>query len=96
MSENDNPNNIEGAHDKDVSSRAKDKLFADAPRTPNEPDKTQDVDATVTDVPERLEVPDEHEHRNYDVKYQSATEDDADFDAPETNAKKDDVEEDHA
>lgn len=34
------------------------------------------------------EVPERHQHHGYDVKFRNATEGDADFDAPEQNAKK--------
>lgn len=48
--------------------------------TPETPDDTQVI-------PERLEVPEQHDHGNYDVKGRNLTEDDADYDAEETNPK---------
>lgn len=76
---------IAGSHDPHVSSRAKDDLFADPPRSEDAP---ADPDG---EGPEAVleEVPEEHPHGNYDVKAKASTLADADFDAEETNKKED-------
>lgn len=64
------------ANDPHLSSGAKDAFFADPPPAPQPV-----TDAVATEVPE------EHPHHGYDVKFREATIEDADFDAEETNPK---------
>lgn len=83
------------AHDAELSSRAKDELFGDAPKDengvrPEQPVSAEAVtaskpdDATMTEAPD-LSPPERHEHAAHESA--DAVEEDADYDAQEVEAQ---------
>ncbi len=79
MSDEPEDNTMEAppeANDSRLSSNAKDEFLANDPNA-----KAPETVGSDEETPER------HKHHGYDVKFRNATEEDADFDAPEQNAK---------
>jgi hypothetical protein len=80
------------AEDPALSSRAKDELFGDAPKTKEgvrpvdaqQASADKPTDAVVTEAPD-LSPPERHEHTAHESA--DAVEDDADYDAEEVEAK---------
>lgn len=85
---------VEGANDPSISSRAKDDLFADAPRSETmpqfqAPNTEAAPDESLAAAPVD-NVPAEHDHGDYSDTEDydtNKTADDADFEAPEVNRK---------
>lgn len=83
--------NVEGAQDPAVSSRAKDALFADEPPKTRTRAKAQPKAKTKPEFQEPVvadeQTPEPHTHTAYEEEAVDATVDDADFDAEEQNKK---------
>lgn len=84
---------VEGADDAAVSSRAKDKLFGDAPKDENGVRPAEPTQGVTAVAPDNAQVevspdptPERHDHSEYEKDFVDATEDDADFDAEEKAA----------
>lgn len=84
--------NVEGAQDPAVSSRAKDALFADEPPKTRTRAKAQPKAKTKPEFQEPVvadddQTPEPHTHTAYEEEAVDTTVDDADFTAEEQNKK---------